>query len=89
MKVIIKYFKTERKPIKIELPELSLKMKGEAVKALQVLLIGYGYSCGKTGADGDFGNNTANALKSYQKDNKLIIDGICGVNSWVSLLGVK
>jgi N-acetylmuramoyl-L-alanine amidase len=87
--VIIKYFKTERKSIKIELPELSLKMKGEAVKALQVLLIGYGYSCGKTGADGDFGNNTYKALKNYQKDNELTDDGICGEKSWFSLLRIR
>ena len=87
--VIAKYFKVIKTPVKIELPELSLDMKDEAVKALQILLIGYGYSCGKAGGDGKFGSNTFNALKSYQKDNKLVADGICGIKSWARLLGIK
>lgn len=87
--VIAKYFNIIKEPIKIELPELSLDMKGEVVKALQILLIGNGYSCGKAGADGKFGTNTSNALKSYQKDNKLAVDGYCGAKSWTSLLGIK
>ena len=87
--VIAKYFKVVKDPVKIELPELSLNTESETVKALQILLIGRGYSCGKAGSDGDFGNNTFNALKNYQKDNKLVADGICGTKSWASLLGVK
>lgn len=86
--IIANYFKAEKELIKIELPELVLDMKGGPVKALQILLIGKGYSCGKAGADGKFGNNTSTALKKYQKDNKLIVDGICGARSWVSLLGI-
>ena len=35
--------------------------------------------------DGDFGNNTYNALRAYQKDRGLEIDGECGKNSWKSL----
>lgn len=35
--------------------------------------------------DGDFGNNTYNALKAYQKDRGLEVDGECGKNSWKSL----
>lgn len=87
--VIAKYFNTEKEPINIELPELSLNMTGEPVRALQILLIGRNYSCGKAGADSDFGTNTFNALKSYQKDNKLVADGICGTKSWKSLLGIN
>ena len=86
--VIAKYFNTEKELIKIELPKLSLNTEGRAVKALQILLIGKGYSCGKAGADGKFGTNTYNALKSYQKANKLTVDGICGTNSWANLLGI-
>lgn len=86
--VLAKYFNVKKEPIKIELPELSLDIKGEAVKALQILLIGYGYSCGKAGADGDFGANTAKALKSYQKDKGLTVDGYCDANTWASLLGI-
>lgn len=35
--------------------------------------------------DGDFGNNTYNALRAYQKDRGLEVDGECGKNSWQSL----
>jgi hypothetical protein len=86
--VIAKYFKIIKELIKIELPELSFNMKGETVKVLQVLLISRGYSCGKAGADGKFGENTAKALKTYQKDNKLVVDGICDEKSWRSLLSI-
>lgn len=86
--VIAKYFNI-KEPVKFELPILLADTQGDTVKALQTLLIGYGYSCGKAGADGKFGNSTYTALKNYQKDNKLTIDGICGLNSWASLLGVR
>jgi N-acetylmuramoyl-L-alanine amidase len=62
--------------------------KGDQVKALQVLLIGYGYDCGNSGADGSFGSATEKALKKYQGDHKLDKDGCCGPKTWTSLLGV-
>jgi N-acetylmuramoyl-L-alanine amidase len=87
--VIAKYFnKSQNKTTPVELPVLSIDMKNETVKAMQLLLIGYGYSCGKAGADGKFGDNTAKALKSYQKDYKLVVDGVCGAKSWKSLLSI-
>jgi len=61
--------------------------KGAQVKALQTLLIGYGYSI-YGGADGDFGSYTAGALKKYQQKKLLTTDGICGPQSWASLLGL-
>lgn len=51
---------------------------GEAVRTMQTMLIACGYSCGATGADGDFGNNTLAALKAFQKDSGLAVDGIYG-----------
>ena len=63
--------------------------KGESVKALQALLIGYGYSVGKAGADGDFGANTYKAVKAYQKAKGLTVDGCVGPITWGKLLGVK
>lgn len=62
--------------------------KGANVKALQALLIGYGYSCGKSGADGDFGTGTESAVKKYQKANGLTADGVVGEKTWKKLLGV-
>lgn len=37
--------------------------------------------------DGKFGTKTQNAVKSYQKNNGLSVDGIVGNNTWASLLG--
>ncbi len=62
---------------------------GEAVRALQLLLIGRKYGCGNTGADGDFGANTKRAVIAYQKANGLTADGIAGRDTMSSLLGVK
>lgn len=59
--------------------------KGEEVKRLQTLLIMRGYDLGSYGADGDFGNKTLEAVKKFQKDNGLAVDGIVGVNTWAAL----
>lgn len=60
--------------------------EGNSVKALQTLLIGYGYSCGKYGADGDFGSGTEKAVKAFQKDKGLDADGVVGADTWGKLL---
>lgn len=72
------------------LPMMCLKRssRGETVKALQILLEANACSCGAHGADGQFGVNTENALKNYQKRNGLQVDGIAGPASWSSLLGL-
>lgn len=62
--------------------------EGEDVRSLQLLLIGRGYNCGGTGADGDFGANTEAAVIAYQKANALEADGIAGKFTMGSLLGV-
>lgn len=70
---------------------LSMLSKGDTgaeVKAMQMLLKGYGYHLGWYGADGDFGSKTEAAVISFQSDNKLEVDGICGVKTWSKLLGV-
>lgn len=69
-------------------PTLRKGSKGSTVRAMQTLLIGYGYTCGCCGADGDFGDGTQVALRNYQLDNRLTVDGICGSKTWASLLGV-
>ena len=62
--------------------------KGDDVRALQILLIGYGFSCGSYGADGSFGSATDTALRAFQKANGLSVDGICGPKTWSKLLGI-
>lgn len=62
---------------------------GNEVKIAQNLLIGKGYSCGSSGADGVFGAATNSAVKKFQSDKKLTSDGVVGPATWKALLGVK
>ncbi|WP_152540370.1 peptidoglycan-binding protein [Sporolactobacillus terrae] len=52
--------------------------RGAAVKQLQKDLIKAGYSCGKAGADGIFGEATETAVKKLQRAYKISVDGIVG-----------
>lgn len=74
----------------LEMRNLKKGCKGEDVKALQILLIGRGYSCGKCGADGDFGSGTEKAVRAYQgdSDGALTVDGVAGKNTMSALLGL-
>ena len=72
---------------KVEVKVLRNGAKGQPVKALQTLLIGYGYSCGSSGADSSFGPATEKAVKAYQKAKGLSVDGVCGPATWSKLLG--
>ena len=72
----------------VKLPVLKKGHQGEHVKALQLLLVGRGYSCGKSGPDGDFGTNTDTALRKYQTAKKLTVNGTADAATWSSLLGV-
>lgn len=71
-----------------DLPTLMEGSEGESVQSLQILLIGYGYSCGSYGADGDFGKDTGDALEEFQKQNFLEPDRVCGPKTWAKILGV-
>lgn len=75
--------------VRVDLPLLKKGARGESVKALQTLLIGYGYPCGASGVDGDFGSATVKAVEKYQKAKGLSVDGIVGKNSWSKLLGIS
>lgn len=73
--------------VSVELPVLRLGSTGKQVKTLQLLLEDSGYPCGSWGADGEFGAATDTALKQYQRDQGLTVDGIAGQQTWKSLLG--
>lgn len=60
---------------------LAIGSRGDEVKKLQQHLIDAGYDLGAYGLDGVYGNDTANAVKKYQKDNGLTVDGIAGNNT--------
>lgn len=62
----------------VERTVLKRGMKGNDVKAMQEKLIRLGYSCGKYGADGDFGASTEAAVEHLQENNRLESDGIYG-----------
>ena len=66
-------------------PTIYQGKKGEAVKVLQRKLIKLGYNLGKWGVDGSFGQATYLAVRQFQKDHNLIVDGICGKNTWAKL----
>lgn len=61
---------------------------GGITKLIQEYLIAHGYSCGSAGADGKFGSKTAAAVRAYQKDHGLTIDGDVGPKTWASFLGL-
>lgn len=73
--------------VTLSLDTLEKGSRGAQVKALQTLLVGAGYSCGKSGADGVFGADTLTAAKAFQKAKGLTADGIVGKKTWSVLLG--
>ena len=69
--------------------QYSIGSTGTDVKALQNKLIesGYGKYLGASQADGVYGKNTAEAVKRYQEDNGIDVDGIAGKNTLGKLYG--
>lgn len=61
---------------------------GGITKLIQEYLIAHGYSCGSAGADGKFGSGTVAAVRAYQKDHGLTVDGDVGSKTWKSFLGL-
>ena len=59
-------------------------MHGEEVAQIQQALISLGYLKGT--ADGVFGNNTENAVRKFQRKNKLTADGLVGTKTKELLL---
>lgn len=70
----------------VTLPTLRKGDEGESVVTLQRLLIKRGEALPKYGADGDFGSETLKAVKSFQKKNGLVVDGIVGPKTWNALI---
>lgn len=67
---------------------LSKGDKGNDVKTMQTMLIACGYSCGSYGADGDFGSDSNKALRKFQGDYGLTVDGKYGAKSKAKLESV-
>ena len=64
-------------------PTVKKGSKGDAVKGLQNALNARGYDVGTV--DGIFGPATETAVKSFQRDFGLDVDGIVGPNTWEAL----
>ena len=72
-------------PQPAKLPTLRRGNRNTYVKQLQTMLDKLGYNLGICGVDGDFGTATEKAVKEFQQDHKLGIDGICGPRTWAEL----
>ena len=79
-----KYVAENHNSITITLPTLKNGSCGASVRALQILLNGFGHNCGKV--DGIIGKKTLAAIKRFQSAKNLTIDGIVGINTWTKLL---
>lgn len=66
---------------------LKIGSTGDEVRRLQTALINAGYDLGSSGADGVFGQGTDTAVKKYQQDNNLTVDGIAGNQTLKALYG--
>ena len=62
--------------------------KGNVTKLIQKRLLSLGYKLPKWGADGGFGDETVEAVKSLQTDKGLSVDGIVGQDTWRKLLNL-
>lgn len=61
---------------------LNVGASGESVRALQQALKNLGYS---VYVDGSYGANTANAVRAFQRDNGLYVDGYAGPSTMAKL----
>lgn len=59
--------------------------EGGDVKIMQEALLKLGFDLGKWGCDGDFGDATELAVKAFQKQAKIDVDGECGPQTLAAL----
>lgn len=71
----------KRRTIKFALPLMS----GSDVIIIQKILVAQGYDIGSTGVDGVYGKKTEAAVKKFQSERGLVVDGIVGVKTWAML----
>ena len=70
-------------PVSLMFPTLKRGSKGDKVKYLQYKLLSKFYNPGDI--DGAFGAKVDNAVRQFQKDNGLVVDGIVGKDTWTKL----
>lgn len=65
-------------PYKKPTSPVKIGANGNDAKWVQWQLTAVGFSCGKSGIDGDFGIATERGVKYCQEANDLEVDGVCG-----------
>lgn len=80
----IAYTKKGDDIVSIDLNVLKVNSRGEQVKTLQRLLVGFGYDLK---IDGAFGTITDRMVRTFQRKHGLSADGIVGEQTWRKLLG--
>jgi peptidoglycan hydrolase-like protein with peptidoglycan-binding domain len=85
--VSVRIFQVINEDLKINAPPQGLaNTTGVDVANLQKALEALGYSVGSTGVDGIYGKRTARAVREFQKDQGLTVDGDAGPNTVSELL---
>ena len=62
--------------------------KGNITKLIQKRLLSLDYKLPKWGADGGCGDETVEAIKAFQIDKSLSVDGVVGQDTWRKLLNM-
>jgi N-acetylmuramoyl-L-alanine amidase len=65
---------------------LKLGDRGKEVADVQTRLHGLGFELGGEGVDGYLGPKTVAALKAFQQQRLLLVDGVLGANTWRELV---
>ena len=60
-------------------------MTGSDVVHCQRILQNLGYDLGKTGVDSKYGKRTEEAIKAFQRERSLVVDGKVGIATWTML----
>ncbi|MCL6106123.1 MAG: N-acetylmuramoyl-L-alanine amidase [Actinobacteria bacterium] len=63
--------------------------RGKEVLDVQSRLSSLGYDVGTDGVDGLFGADTRSAVKRFQQNSGLLVDGIVGENTWLELVEAR
>lgn len=85
---MLKYIEDNEAPMLVELGDRTLRkgMTGGDVYELQRALMALDYKLPKYGADGDYGNETRDAVMRFQRDQDLDDDGVFGPKSYKALV---
>jgi N-acetylmuramoyl-L-alanine amidase len=65
---------------------LSRGDRGKEVLDVQTRLRGQGFELGREGVDGFFGPSTELAVRAFQQQRGLLVDGLVGANTWRELV---